>query len=58
MRPLGRVVSEPQMTLTYIDIHMFLAEATAVASVEPWRNRVFADNRTGCDPALPGRRAS
>ena len=44
--------------LTYTDIQMFLAEATTVASVEPWGNRCFADSRQGCVLALTGRRAS
>jgi hypothetical protein len=46
------------MMLTYSHIQMFLAEADAVASAEPWRSRFVADNRTGCVTALSGRRAS
>jgi len=42
----------------YSHIQMFLAEADAVASAKPGRNRFAADSRTGCVPALPGRHAS
>ena len=54
----ARVLSGAQMNPTSTHIQMFLAEPTAVAPVEPWRNRFVADSRRGCVPALPGRRAS